>query len=308
MMNMAEHDDSAVVEQPNPGTEDDQTVGSGEHSGEMLEAGQQANEQGSGGQDEDGEDEVVITIDGVSPAPNEEETDEQRNAPQWVKDMRKEHRELKRQKRELEQKLAEKAAAAAPAAVQVGEKPSLESCDFDAERFESELTAWHERKRKADEQADATRKEQEAAQQAWQKKLTAYGTAKTTLKVPDFEDAEEVVKGTLSPTQQAIIVSGAENPATLVYALGKNPAEAKKLASITDPVQFAFATARLETKLTVTPRKKAPAPERQVRGSAAGVTGVDSQLERLEAEADRTGDRSKVIAYRREQRRAQAKS
>jgi hypothetical protein len=187
----------------------------------------------------------------------------------------------------------------------VGEKPTLEGCDFDSDRFETELTAWHERKRQADDQAAKQRKEQEDAQAAWQQKLTAYGAAKTALKVPDFEDAEAVVLDTLNQTQQGILLHGpgsADVTAQLAYALGKNPAKLKELASIKDPIKFAFAAAKLETQLKVTPRKAAPAPERVVKGSAAGATGVDNTLARLEEEADRTGDRSKVIAYKREQR------
>jgi hypothetical protein len=43
-----------------------------------------------------------------------------------------------------------------------------------------------------------------------------------------------------------------------------------------------------------------------VRGTAGGATSVDNTLARLEAEADRTGDRSKVIAYKRERQQQQA--
>jgi hypothetical protein len=84
--------------------------------------------------------------------------------------------------------------------------------------------------------------------------------------------------------------------------MGKSPAKAKELAAITDPVKFTFAIAKLEAQLKVTPRKAPPAPEKQIR-SIGGVPmsgAVDSTLERLRDEAAKTGDMTKVIAYKRQ--------
>lgn len=269
---------------------------------ETSEAEQQAAAQAAQQAQED--DEVVITIgDETPPAPEDTEVNGA-PAPQWLKDLRRSDREKSKRIRELEQAAAGRQAATEPAAPTVGNKPTLEDCDFDSDRFETELTAWHERKRAADDQAAKARKEQEDAQAAWQGKLDAYKTAKAALKVPDFEDAEAVVLEALSQTQQGIILSGADSPEKLMYALGKNPAKLKELAAINDPVKYAFAVAKLETQLKVTSRKAPPAPERAVRGSAAGATGTNSELERLRAEADRTSDRSKVTAYLRRQQQA----
>jgi hypothetical protein len=248
------------------------------------------------------DDEVVITIgDEAPPAPSDDEI-EGKPAPQWLKDLRKSDREKSKRIRELEQAAVTREAAAAPAAQSVGEKPTLESCDYDGEAYAEKLVAWNDRKRAADAQAETARQEQEAAQASWNARLTAYNTAKATLKVDDFDGAEHLVRETMSPVQQSVILNGADKPELLVYALGRNPAKAKELAAIKDPVKFAFAVAKLETQLKVAPRKAPPAPERQVRGTAGGATGVDNTLARLEAEADRTGDRTKVAAYRREQR------
>lgn len=251
------------------------------------------------------DDELVVTIgDEVPPAP-EDEVDG-KPAPAWVKELRKEARELKKRNRELEQEKVAREAAAAPQTPAVGEKPTLESCDYDAETYAEKLLAWTDAKRKADEQAVAARTEQEAAQAAWQAKQAAYNTAKAALKVADFDGAEHVVRETMNQVQQSIILSGADKPELLVYALGRSPAKAKELAAIKDPVKFAFAVAKLETQLKVQPRSTPPAPERAVRGTAGGATGVDNTLARLEAEADKSGDRSKVFAYKQEQKRKAA--
>lgn len=281
-----------VVEQD----QDEQQQPSGETPDE-----QQPDDQGGAPADEDGE--VVITIgDEVPPAANDDGL-EGRPAPQWLKDMRKRDREQAKRIRELE---AEKAQRDAPAAQPqaVGEKPTLESCDFDGEAYAEKLVAWNDAKRKADEAEAAKRQEQESAQAEWQTRLTSYNTAKAALKVPDFDDAEHVVRETMSATQIGVMLNGADKPELLVYALGRNPAKAKELAAIKDPVKFAFAVAKIETQLKVAPKKMPPPAERPIRSSAGGATGVDNTLARLQAEADKTGDRSAVAKYLRERKKA----
>lgn len=244
------------------------------------------------------DEEVVVTIGEESPPSNEEEN----RAPDWVRELRKADREKARRIRELEQEKVEREAAVAPKAALL--KPTLADCDYDEEAFESKLTAWHKHQDqiKAEQQsrADAEKK----ANEAWQATLANHDKAKAALKVPDYDDAEAATEESLSVTQRAIIVSGADNSATVIYALGKNPAKAKELASITDPVKFAFAIARLETQLKVTPRKAPPPPEKQVRGSAPVLGGGDETLERLRAEAAKSGDLSKVLAYKQKKRAA----
>lgn len=283
------------------GDEGDDDTGEDDPEGEGAEG---EGEGGEGADSEGGElDEVVVTI-GDEPA---DSTEDEGRAPEWVRELRKSNREKDRRIRELEQKVA--SAAPAPAAVVVGAKPTLESCEFDPEKFETELEAWHARKSQADAEAAARKKTEDDAKAAWETKVNAYKAAQSTLKVRDFEDAEATARDTLSVMQQGIILQGmsAEAAATMVYALGKNPKKAKELAAIADPVQFAFAVAKLETQLKVTPRKKvAPAPERKLSGNVAGSAAIDKTLERLREEAQRTGDLSKVQAYNREQRRKQA--
>ena len=143
--------------------------------------------------------------------------------------------------------------------------------------------------------------EQEQQQRSWQEKLSGYAKAKAELKVKDYDDAEALVQEQFNVTQQGILLQGLDNPALVVYALGKNPKRAKELASITDPVRFAAAAGKLEAQLKVTNRPKPPAPPRVVTGSAPITGTVDSNLDRLRAEADKTGDYTKVIRYKQQQ-------
>lgn len=274
----AETDDEIVLDEEQQGTE-----------GETPEGAE-----GSESEESQESDDVVVTIGEESP-PSEEES---AHAPEWVRGLRKNYRELQREKRELEEKLkAVSGAETKPAAL--GQKPTLEGHDYDAEKYENALANWYDQKRLADEQAAKAKAEATAAEQAWQAKLASYGKAKTELKVKDFDDAEATVQESFSSTQQGIILQGAENPALVIYALGKNPKKAKELAAITDPVKYAFAVAKLETQLKVTNRKAPPPPEGSVRGTGSTSGAVDSSLERLRAEAEKTGDYSKVVAYKR---------
>lgn len=240
---------------------------------------------------------VIVTIGEEAPPSDEAEA----AAPAWVKELRKTNRDLAKELKELKQKQA-------PAAQQAAmmPKPTLATCDYDEEAYETKLQAWQEQQAQARTQQQSKEAAAQKEQDAWQAKLATHDTAKAALKVDDYEEAEAVASETLSVTQRGIIVSGSDNSALVVYALGKNPAKAKELASITDPVKFAFAIARLESQLKVTPKKAAPPPEKRIGGNAAAGGAVDSKLTSLEAEAERTGDRSKIIAYNREQRRKQA--
>jgi hypothetical protein len=241
--------------------------------------------------------EVVVSIGEEAPPPEEHTP-----APEWVKELRKTNRELQRQNRELQGRLQTAPPETKP--VVIGNKPKLEDHDYDAEAYEEALANWFERKRQADDVNAKQEAEVMNQQKAWQAKLDGYGKAKAELRVKDFEDAEEVAQQVFSITQQGVLLQGADNPALVVYALGKNPAKAKELAEIKDPVKFAFAVAKLEKDLKVTNRRQAPAPERIVTGTGRSSGAVDSTLERLRADAERTGNMTKVIAYKAQKRSA----
>jgi hypothetical protein len=251
-------------------------------------------------QAKDDDDEVVVSIGEESP-PHEEET----RAPEWVRELRKQNREKERRIRELEAKL-QTTAQTENKPVVLGAKPKLEDHDYDTDKFEAALADWYERKRATDQQVEQQRQVEQAQRDAWQARLESYGKARAELKVKDFEDAESTAQELLDVTQQGIVVQGADNPALVIYALGKNPKKAKEIAGIKDPVKFAFAVAKLEKELKVTNRKAAPPPERTIQGTGRVSGAVDSTLERLRAEAEKTGNYTKVLQYKRQKQAAKA--
>jgi hypothetical protein len=246
--------------------------------------------------DEDDEDEVVISIGEESP-PQDEEV----RAPAWVRELRKSNREKERKIRELEAKLNTTATENKPVALVA--KPTLESCDYDSDEYEQKLAAWYEHKREYDAAEANVAAQRDAESKAWQDKLDSYAKAKASLKVRDYDEAEATALDTFDVTQQGIVLQGSDNPALLIYAIGKSTKRAKELAAITDPVKFAFAVAKLETQLKVTNRRASTTPERTITSGGRVSGSIDSQLERLRAEALKTGDLSKVMAYKRNKKK-----
>jgi len=236
------------------------------------------------------DDEIVVMI-GDEPVEDKAEA-----APEWVRELRRKNREDQRRIRELEAKLATQNPQPT-----LGTKPTLEEHDYDTERYESALTDWIDRKKHYDADLEMQKRAEEEQSLTWQEKLQSYANSRTTLKVKDFEDAETTVAELFNVTQQGVVIQGAENPALVIYALGKNAKKAKELAAITDPVKFAFAIAKLETQLKVN-RKSAPPPEKTVGGTAPIRGAVDSNLDRLRTDAERTGDYSKVFAYKKQKK------
>jgi desulfoferrodoxin (superoxide reductase-like protein) len=257
---------------------------------EEIEVNQQVDED----EPEDAE-EVVVSIGEDAPPP-----EEQTHAPEWVRELRKTNRELQRQNRELQGKLQTAPTEIKP--VVLGKKPSLEEHDYDADKFEVAMADWFDRKRYADDANAKQEAEVMTQQKAWQSKLDGYGKARAELRVKDFEEAEAVAQELFNVTQQGVVLQGADNPALVIYALGKNPKKAKELSDIKDPVKFAFAVAKLEKELKVTNRKAAPPPERILSGTGRSSGAVDSTLERLREDAARTGNMTKVIAYKAQKR------
>jgi hypothetical protein len=260
---------------------------------EQVEAPEGESDVGEGAPEDAG---LVVEIGGGD--------DEDASAPEWVRNVRRENRELKKRLKALETTGGTVDVPALP------EKPTLEACDYDTPVFEAKLEAWYEAKREHDAREAEAKTLQEKAEQRWQAKLSTYDAGKEKLGAPDFDDAEATVSEIFAKpfpgiraddVRMGIIKQGVKDPTTLVYALGRNPEKAKALAEIDDPVEFAVALGRMEATMKVVRAGAKPAPERRIGGVAPGVAGaVDNTLERLREEAAKTGDFSKVAAYKRQ--------
>lgn len=241
------------------------------------------------------DEEDVISIEGEAPPIQEE----QHKAPEWVKDVRRRNRELNEEVKRLKAQVEQKPAVAN---VTLPAKPKLEDFDYDSDLYDEALENWYAKREEVKKQEAEAQKAVEAQKQQWQGVVDNYTNAKKSLRVQDYDLAEGVVEDTLTLEQQAVILQGASNPATVVYALGKNKTKLDELANIKDPIKFAFAVAELQSKLKVEKRNAPPPPEKALKGSASG-SGVDSTLEALRKEAERTGDMTKVVAYKQQMKK-----
>lgn len=252
------------------------------------------------------DDEIVVSIDDGQ----DKEPEEQPSETEWLKDLRKSWKNYKKENRQLKQELEKIKEASKPqiSAQAPGPRPKLEDpgIDYDTDIYVQKIDEWHDKNRLYEDEKRRTEEQQKKEQETWQKQLNLYNEKKQSLPVKDYDDAEMVVEDLLSPTQQGIIVQGAKNPELVVYALGKNPRRAKQLADIKNPVNFAFEIARLEGQLKTSKRKPATEPEKTIQSTGRISGTVDSTLEKLRRDAEKTGDYTKINAYKRKKRRSAA--
>jgi hypothetical protein len=215
-------------------------------------------------------------------------------------------RHLREQLKERDRRLAEATKAPKAQPVEVGPKPTLWDDDIagDEDKYDAEMEKWRERKAAAEKQTATVTEQNEEQQKIMATRLENVVKAKAALGRPDADEAFENVKAVLGEERAAAIVMIADTEdaaAKLIYALGKHPDKLAALAAQQDPVRFVKEVAKLEGQVKTVKRKKIIEPDRPERGSAktAPVT-TDKKLAKLEAEADRTGDRTELVKYKKQ--------
>ena len=242
-----------------------------------------------------------LTVQIGDEAPEEEE-----ESSPVIRDMRKLLRDKDRRIKELE--------GATETRREKPVKPTMDDCDYDTSEYERRTDQYLADMREYQAEEEKGRKRTEEAESRWQERQTRYTGGKAKLAVKDFDDAEDVVRDVFStpfPGLERIadmrfnmVLQGAKDSSLLIYALGKNPAKARELAAIEDPTEFAMALGRMEASVK-TSRKPATEPEGKApSGTGTGAGSGDRTLDKLIAEADKTGDRSKVVAYKRKMKSA----
>ena len=262
------------------------------------EESEEEGEEQEGAESEESEGEEIEDELKVSIGEEEEEIPEKENSG-IIKRFRRENRQMSKELKKLRKEKQERDAPKEGALV-LGPKPTFEGSEYDEERFEKELTQWQNKKIQIQNQEAETRKIQEEQNKAFQDKLETYNEKKKQLPVSNFGEAEETVLESLSDTQQGIILQRSSNPALLVYALGSAPKKLDRLAKISDYVEFAFELAKIETEVKTSPKKKSiPKPEKMAKTGGKPTGAIDNNLDKLRAEAAKTGDFTKVLAYKK---------
>lgn len=217
-------------------------------------------------------------------------------------------RRLRDQVRTAHGRVAELERKTQPAKIEVGDKPTLEGCDWDPDRFESELSAYQDRKRQAESQEREQGAAQEAQNREFERLKARHMQRAAVLKIPDFEAKEQKVIEALGPELVGAALVVADDSAKLVGALGNNPAALAKIQDEPNPLLKLKMLMKLEAKIVVN-RKKPPAPEASTiqRGSApVAVVQGDKEEARLLAAAEK--DPAKFSAYRAYMKQKKAKA
>jgi hypothetical protein len=230
--------------------------------------------------------ETVVTIG--DEAPKEEVAD---NAT--IRQMRQRIRELEKRERELQRQTS-------PTVQALGKEPTLADFEYDEEKYKPALAAYLTRQAALEAEQERIKQAQIEQQNAFAARLHAYEAQKGALKMPNIEDAEEAVKGALDANQQACIIKYAKNPALVIAALGANPGKLKEFAGKKDLGEFVYALSDVEKMLKVTKKQDIPDPEKRLQAETTSAGTAEGTLERLRAEAEKTGDYSKVMAYKRQ--------
>lgn len=291
-----------------PGAADDSQDDAGE-AGRDDEADQadEGEEPAEGAETEaeteaEADDDLVITLEGQGLADDEEDmpAGASPKASAAFAKMRAEKKRLERENRELKARQEEIAARAQQAQPiePLGEEPTLESCDFDAETYAAKLKTYLGKKAEHDARKAEAEAQQRKQQEQWQQRLDAYKQEAAKLKRDDFEDAESAVKSAFNTVQQSLLLKHPK-AAALVYVLGKNPARARQLAAISDPVDFAYAAADLAGQVKVERKSPPPPTDAPVRGRTNGAAIASQTIDSLREQARRTGDYSAYLKAKR---------
>ena len=211
---------------------------------------------------------------------------------------------------EIERRNAEikdlRAKVTQPTKIEVGPKPTLEGCDWDPDRFEADLLAWNTAKSRADAQEREHAEQAQQRNRVFEKAHGAYKAKAAALGAPDFDTVEARVISDLPEQVQAAIVQYMDDPAKVVYALGKHPSALAKIAAEPDPLRQILMIRDMEKKMTVT-RKKPPEPESQTiqRGSVSlKQPAEDKRADKLLEQAQRTGRMDEYNKYMKSKRAA----
>lgn len=238
----------------------------------------------NGEQAEEQSDEYSLRVGDEEISLTEEDDDhvDGQPAPQWVKDLRKNNREKDKELRELRRQLEQVQSRPAEQQPQqqtdvIPPKPTLESCDYDEQAFETALTDWHEKKGRAEQSKQQQERQQQEYQQRFQQRMEAHKQRAAKLPVKDYQEMEEIVRAEVPDLHKEILIHCADEGSELIaYGLGKSQQLRQRVAAETDPIRAAFLLGQISKQVSLAPKpKKAIKPEPEVRGGGADAKQDD---------------------------------
>lgn len=285
-------------------SDDSEPTDSEEEQQDEDSAGEAEDSEGEDGEEQ--EDGPVVTFGDEEPGKDGQDEFAGKPAPKWVKDIRKRVKELERENRELRKsREAEQQEKELP---KLPSKPTLADCGYDEDKFHRETESWFAKKADYDKALAESQERNKRAEKAAEARRARYqeASAKFAATAKDYSEAESDVLHSLGQTKFSLIACYTKSPEAMIYGLSKSEAKLKELSQIEDIAEFAFAVADLQTGLKVTQKKPTTAPERKLRGGTSPTSaGKNAKLEELRDYATRTGDFTKLSAYKAKLREQQ---
>lgn len=248
----------------------------------VQEAAEEEVPEGEQNNEQQGEYSLLV---GDEEIPLGEDPDDQidgKPAPKWVAELRKNFRDKDKEVRELRLQLEQ--IQSRPEGQQpqqqadvIPPKPTLESCEYDEEAYETALTDWHEKKVRAEQSKQQQQRQQQENQQRFQQRLEAHKQRASKLPVKDYQEMEEIVRAEVPDLHKEILIHCADEGSELIaYGLGKSQQLRQRVAAETDPIRAAFLLGQISKQVSLAPKpKKAIKPEPEVRGGGADAKQDD---------------------------------
>jgi len=167
---------------------------------------------------------------------------------------------------------------------------------YESNRYEQISENQFQKQRARAEQEAQDRAKDEAVRVSQQKHYDKV----ESMKIKGYAEAEDKVIESLGYDTVNVLIQKFKNPHVLFYYMGKNQGEMEYSANLakSDPLQFVIHMAQLEKELQVkTKSKTAPNPDTPLEGGVP-TNKSDAKLDKLRDEAQRTGDMSKLMAYK----------
>lgn len=259
--------------------------------------------------DDQTEEQAEEEIEGYDLAFGEESltSEDEPEESEGIKNLREANRQKKQELKELRERMAQMETQTQQAQPQelpfIDEEPQLEDFDYDQEEYQKAMSEHYQAKQRHDAQKLQQQHQLMEVQKRVQENYVEFNKSKDAFKHPEMDDVEQDVADALGQRSVHLLEVLRDDPhaAQKVFTLGKKKDVLQKLSSIQDPVLFGMELGKTLSQVSVKPRRS-PKTSPEASMNSSGGKGVDSNLKRLEAEADRTGDRTKVAAYKRQLR------
>jgi hypothetical protein len=267
------------------------------------------------------EGEVVVVLEGQGEeelAPQPPKRNPVRDLRNRVKEQNRENSTLSKENKRLAEalELASQQQPAPPIRERqqpisaVVEQPTMESCGYDASKFQTEYSIWNDAQLdiKLDERLGGReRREQEStATQANENLISKHYERATDFKVGDYEQMEDIAVDILGVDVVQAIQTTVDNSEVLLYHLGSNKDKAAALAALfkSSPGKATLELGKLSGNLTLRPKngKGAPDPDMPVRGGGGAINAT--LLAKYQKQLDKAYDGPDPIAAARAVRAA----